>query len=225
MPQWDPSLATDQPVAGYRFRLRDMLGFITLCGIQFALISWIGALPGVLVGLGIALIIFSATFLWQFASAIREVAAYRDGHSTQPPLFRSVEQRKLVLLAFATYFMAGAALLTGGGVIINQFLSDWMIRREMARKCGFQYLVLQAPTTKSGMVEVLDILYVEPDSPFDKAGIRKGDVIYASSASKFFRETLHANRGKPVTLDVRKWTQNTTIDQAKSTQRTVQIPP
>jgi hypothetical protein len=225
MSQAEKSLAIDEPSPGYRFRLRDMLGFITLCGLQFALIRWIEPLPGVLTGLGIALVIFSGTFIRQLFTGIREVAAYRDGKTDQPPAFRKAEQRQLVLLAFAAYFMMGAALLTGGGMVINNFASDWLIRREMAHKCGFQYQVLAAPMSKGRPVDVLDILYVEVDSPFDKAGIRKGDVIYAGSTGKFFRDTLYANRGKPVTLDVRKWTQNTTIDQAKSTDRIVQVPP
>ncbi len=132
----DKTFDPKEAAPGYRFRLRDMLGFITLCGLQFAIIRWIGPLYGVLVGLGIALIIFSGTFLWQLYVGIREVADYRDGRTSEAPKFRAQEQRHLILLAFAAYFMAVAALLTGGGIVVNNFASDWMVRREMARACG-----------------------------------------------------------------------------------------
>lgn len=210
---------------GYRFRLRDMLGFITLCGLQFAIIRWIGPLYGVLIGLGIALIIFSGTFLRQFYVAIREVAAYRDGRSAEAPRFREIEQRHLVLLAFAAYFMATAALLTGGGIVVNNFASDWLIRREMAKSCGFEFIVIQTPLSDGKRVDVIDIISVTPEGAFDKSSIRKGDVIYAGNAGKFFRETLYANKGKPVTLDVRKWKTNTTIDKVPSNDRIVNLPP
>jgi predicted RND superfamily exporter protein len=91
-------LETQEESTGYRFRLRDMLGFITLCALQFAIISWIGALYGVLVGLGIALILFSATFLRQVWLGTKEVIAYRDGETTEPPKFRARQQRHLMWL-------------------------------------------------------------------------------------------------------------------------------
>jgi hypothetical protein len=210
---------------GYRFRLRDMLAFVTLCGLQFAIINWIGPMFGVLVGLGIAMIIFTAVFLRQLASGIGEVAAYRDGRTAEPPVFRKTEQRKLVLLALAAYFMAAAALVTGGGIVISTFVSDWLVRREMANRCGFSYRVLSVQDSKGKWVELVDINSVTPDGAFRQAGIRKGDVIYTEDMGKFFRETLYANRGKTVTLDVRKWTTNTTIDQAPSTDRVVNVPP
>lgn len=218
-------LESQEESTGYRFRLRDMLGFITLCGLQFAIITWIGALYGVLIGLGIALIIFSGTFLRQFWVGAREVIAYRDGKTTEPPKFRVKEQRHLIQLAMATYFMGVAAMLTGGGVVIANVASDWMIRREMSHKCGFDYLVLSVRQTDGKWVDVIDIQAVTPEGAFDKSGIRKGDVIYAGTASKFFRETLFANKGKPVTLDVRKWTKNTTIDKVQGNEKIVNVPP
>lgn len=218
-------LAAQDESTGYRFRLRDMLGFITLCALQFAIISWIGALYGVLVGLGIALIVFSATFLRQVWVGAKEVIAYRDGKTSEPPKFRAMEQRQLVLLVFATYFMSAAVLLTGGGLGIAHVASDWMIRREMSRHCGFEYLVLSVRQSDGKSVDLIDIQAVTPDGAFDKSGIRKGDVIYAGTASKFFRETLFANKGKPVTLDVRKWTKNTTIDKVQGNEKIVNVPP
>jgi len=210
---------------GYRFGLRELLAFITLCGLQFAIIRWIGPLFGVLVGLGIAILIFSATFLGQLYQGISETLAYLHGKTESPPEFRVTDQRKLILLGAAAWLMAASALLTGGGVVISKFANEWLIRREMARKCGFQFMVLRTPLSQGGRIEVIDVQAVTPDGPFDKAGIRKGDVIYTENASKFFRETLYANRGKQVTLDVRKWTKNTTVDQAPSTQRVVDVPP
>jgi hypothetical protein len=221
----EKSLETPEESSGYRFRLRDMMGFITLCALQFAIISWIGALYGVLVGLGIAMIIFSGTFLRQLWVGAREVIAYRDGKTAEPPKFRAREQRHLISLAMATYFMGAAAMLTGGGVVIANVASDWMIRREMSKKCGFEFLVMPTRLANGQRVDLIDIQAVTPDGPFDKSGIRKGDVIYAGSAGKFFRETLFANKGKPVTLDVRKWTKNTTIDKAPSKETMVNVPP
>lgn len=221
----DKSLESAEEKGGYRFRLRDMLGFITLCALQFAIISWIGALYGVLVGLGIALIVFSATFFRQLWRGAQEVIAYRDGKTTEAPRFRAKEQRQLILLTFATYFMAAAALLTGGGVVVANVASDWMIRRAMARKCGFDYKSFSVQTSNGSWVDVVDIQAVTMDGAFDKSGIRKGDVIYAGSTGKFFRETLFANKGKPATLDVRKWTKNVTIDKVPSKETIVNVPP
>jgi hypothetical protein len=121
--------------------------------------------------------------------------------------------------------MGAAALLTGGGMLIANVASDWMIRREMARKCGFDYLVFSVQQSDGKWVEVIDIQAVAVDGAFEKSGIRKGDVIYAGTASKFFRETLFANKGKPVTLDVRKWTKNTSIDKVQGSEKMVNVPP
>lgn len=217
--------AAEDSSSGYRFRLRDMLGLITLCGLQFAIIRWIGPFPGVLVGMGIVLIVFSATFLRQLYVGILETAAYRDGKTTAPPAFRPKQQRHLVFLGMSSYFMAAAALLTGGGVLINNFASEWFVRREMARKCGFQFHVISAPVTNGRPMEVIDILAITPGGAFDKAGIKKGQIIYVQDVRKFFVETLRGNLGKNVTLDIRDWKTNTTIDKTQSMQREVVIPP
>lgn len=174
----------------FRFGLKALMLLMACCGVLFSLMSYLGMLPGLLVGLAacylvLLALVFTAMIYWR-------------GSGT--PLMHRLDQLAIRLVV-AIPLIAMGAFVAGGGKAIYDQTTYWRQARRIHGELGItanQQNIMQNNRMRYALL-VTDVAH---GGPFDQAGGQPGDIILCDHGVQRFYEMIEDNRGKEVTLTV-----------------------
>jgi len=196
----------------FRFDLRAMFALTLLIGALFALIRYFGTMYGLLMGAGfccvtLVLLIIAGIIL----------------HKRHDQPLMVMFDRLAIRLTAGVVILLIAVFFAGGGSLGVQWYQARAVAKQLNADLGF--------TAKSGPVRtdyqfenMLIIESVVPGSAFDKAGIKKGDVIVTDLNPKEWHAMLEANRGKTVEVVVAVDGENNSLDRCVQESHEIQVP-
>jgi hypothetical protein len=187
------------------------------CGLQCALVFYLGALLGLLIGAATCLVVLGGL-----------VVAAMVYHPQGASRAYDVMDQLAIRLTLAAVILLMAMIVAGGGSFA------WAEAVKIRRNTALQEdLGFTASSERfGGTFQNVTIGSIAPGKPFDQAGVLKGDVILLRkeglSVDEFYT-MLEANRGGQVTLTVATGGSTAVATpgqlQGKSRQLTVSVPP
>ncbi len=209
-----PVVATIVPPAPspWQFGLKALLGLMAVCCVQFALMRYLTVVGGLVFGLSACLVALAVMML---------VAVFLIGG-------RSPHMKKLdyygirLVLAIGILFLG--TLFAGGGT------AAWYIAGEMQLAVLLETdLGIRTRSTevygKDATYNALYVMTVSSGGIADRAGIRKGEVIYFDETQSAFYRRLADNRGKPVDINVAIGATSGSLDTCPKRAVTIMLPP
>ena len=200
-----------------RFGMRALLLFTGVCGVQFALMWYLGPLPGLLVSMGVCFTALTGLVFWAIiaipARTSRATIAYAD--------------KAVIWLVLAIVALVVGTLAAGGGQLAYKEIMHQYRARTLEQELGFTYTTDQVWdfSRNNRMEEVVMVKSVTPGGVFDQAGIRESDAIVTNLTVREWFATLDENRGKQVDLTVATGvTPMTSLDKCPKRTVTVTIP-
>jgi hypothetical protein len=209
-----PVVATIVPPAAspWQFGLRALLGLMAVCCVQFALMRYLTVLGGFAVGLGVCVAAFAVMMV---------VAVCLIGRRS--PLLERLDYYGIrLIMAMCVLFLG--TLFAGGGT------AAWYVAREMQLAVtletglGLRTRSIQV-YDKTGTYRALYVMTVTSGGIADRAGIRKGEVIYFDETQGDFYRRLEENRGKPVDINVAIGAASSSLDTCPKRAVTITLPP
>jgi hypothetical protein len=205
----------DEPLAAeviapppFQFGLRTMLLLMAVCSVQFAVMSYAGVLPGILVSLGLACAAFAGVFLVGILPGV-----------FAPGQVRQLD-RLIVWLMVAILALFFGTILAGGGVAAWTTVARVKNEAWLERSIGAG-LSRQVRIEKSDFRQVLVVTSVRSGSPADLAGLKSGEVLLIEVTADQFYKFLQDNRGSDVELNVAICSATQSLENAP--QRTVVV--
>jgi len=192
-----PSATKSEPIVAevvppprpLQFGLKTLLLLMGVCSLQFAVMSYAGVLPGIVLGLLLACAAFAGVFLLGVLPGV-----------FAPQHVRRLD-RVIVWLMVMILTLFFGTLLAGGGVAV------WTTAMRMQNEAWLERSI-GAGLTREMLVEknepkwVLRISSVRTGSPADQAGLRRDEVLVLDTTVDQFYKSLQANRGSDVELNV-----------------------
>jgi hypothetical protein len=187
-------VAPAAPRSPLQFGLRTLLLLMAVCSVQFAIMSYLGVLAGMVTGTLACFALFSAVFLVGIALPARQVAHH---------IARL--DRLVVLLMVGILVLFFGTMLAGGGVVVWQQISrvqrEVWLERQLG--CGLKPESLMVPNaTGAQSQQVLRITSIKTGSPADLAGLREQEVLLLAGTVDQFYTNLERNRGSDVDVTV-----------------------
>jgi hypothetical protein len=177
------------PPSPFRFGLRALMGLMVVCSLQFALMSYLTVLPGLIVG----------TLLCMTAFAVVLLTGLIAGRRNDRLLERL--DAISIRLVLATFVLCIGTMFAGGGVMAYQYFVETRTALGMDRELGL--LVRRIKIVRNSReAHGLQVLTVFPGGIGDQAGLKTGDVILPSGTVVEHYQTLENNRGRQVDLHV-----------------------
>ncbi len=174
-----------------RFGMRALLLFTGVCGVQFALMWYLGPLPGLLVSMGVCFAALTGLVFWAIiaipARTSRVTIAYAD--------------KAVIWLVLAIVALVVGTLAAGGGQLAYKEIMHQHRARQLARDMGFTYRT-ERVWDRTDLQEVVMVETVTPGGVFSQAGVREDDAIVTNLTVREWFVTLQENRGKEVDLKV-----------------------
>lgn len=214
------SSAPKEPVAAtvvrpgpspWQFGLKALLGLMAVCCVQFALMSYVGVAWGFGVGLGVCL---AALAVMMF------IAVCLIG--SRSPLMEKLDYYGIrLVLAIGVLFLG--TLFAGGGTAAWYVASEMQLAVLLETDLGIRTRSLQVYDTK-GTYNALYVMAVSSGGVADRAGIRKGEVIYFDETQSSFYHRLADNRGKPVDVNVAIGASSGSLDSCPKRAVTITLP-
>jgi hypothetical protein len=199
----------------FRFGTRAVLVLMAACGLQCALVFYLGTLLGLLIGAATCLVVLGGL-----------VVAAMVYHPQEASRACDVMDQLAIRLTLAVVILLMAVIVAGGGSFA------WAEAVKIRRNTALQEdLGFTASSERfGGTYQNLTVDSIAPGKPFDQAGVLKGDQIILSDdelTEDEFYAMLQANRGGQVTLTVKTGgsTAVATPGQGKPRQLTVSVPP
>ena len=212
----DAELVPDAP-SPLAFGMKAMFALMAISGVQFALMSWLGPLVGLLAGIGLCAVAMVVLLIASVALRVKP----------DQPLMEQLDRIAIRLVVGMVILFFGT-ILAGGGQIILMALEDvrfaWRIQDEL----GIAYA--QKTLTRSdsqNSVDVLELTSVANGSAFDRAGLKAGDLILLNDTADSFLKQLDELRGQSIDIPVGNYapsTGNTQVDETTERSVTVQLP-
>jgi hypothetical protein len=196
----------------FRFGLKALMLLIAVCGVQFALMSYLGPFFGLLVGL--------ATCFLLLGSLMLTAMLFWRGQGT--PLLHRLDQLA-IRLVLGIVVLAIGSFLAGGGQIIYQELSAWRMASRLQNQLGFA-ATPQRIVDRNDMRWGLVVTSVSNGKPFDQAGVQAGDVIICQQDTRKFYEMLTEHRGEEVTLTVAAGADTSPLEKCVARRVDVSVP-
>ena len=200
------------PHSPWQFGLRAFLGLIAVCCVQFALMKYLTVLGGLGLSLGLCLA----------ALAIMMFTAVCVVGSRSPVLEKMDYYGIRLVLAIAILFLG--TLFSGGGMAAWLVASEMQLAVNLETELGIRTRSIQI-YDKKGTYNALHVLNVTSGGVADKAGIRKGEVIYFDDTQSAFYHRLADNRGKPVDVNVAIGATSGSLDTCPKRAVTITLPP
>jgi len=199
----------------FRFGTRAVLVLMAVCGLQCALVFYLGALLGLLIG--------AASCLVVLGGLVVAAMVYHPGGASRA---YDVMDQLAIRLTLAAVILLMAMIVAGGGSFA------WAEAVKIRRNTALQEdLGFTASSERfGGTYQNLTVDSIAPGKPFDQAGVLKGDEILLReerlTVDEFYA-MLEANRGGQVTLTVATGgsTAVATPGQGKPRRLTVSVPP
>jgi hypothetical protein len=172
-----------------RFGIKAMFGIMLLCGVQFALIYYLGALLGLFLGAVACLVAITGLLVAAMVYRPRGASAALD-----------YMDQLAIRLTLALVVLLIAFIVAGGGTFAWQEVAKLERNAKLRGDLGFTARH-DSPFNGNDTLPSLVIETVAPGKPFDQAGLRKDDAILVDESVDIY-ELLEENRGRQVTLNV-----------------------
>ena len=201
-----------QDASGFRFGLKAMLVLVAICGFQFALMSYLGSLWGLLLGLALCWILFGVLI-------VVAILFHRRRHEP----FMGKVNRLAIPMTLAIVVLTLAVMAAGGGWFIYDTVTRARRAAQLKHELGFRsaraYVIRDAV-----MVEAILVKSVEKGKPFDLAGVQRDDVVIVEGSVNEFYEILEENQGGNVTITVAADAQGKFLENCVLRQVDVSVP-
>ena len=210
----EPVLATVIPPgpSPWQFGLRALLGLMAVCCVQFALMRYLTVAGGFAVGLSVCVSAFAVMML---------VAACQIGRRS--PLLERLDFYGIRLVMAMSVLFLGT-LFAGGGTAAWYVASEMQLAVTLETDLGLRTRSIEV-ADKKGKYNALYIMTVTSGGIADRAGLRKGEVIYFDETQSSFYHRLADNRGKPVDLNVAVGAASSPLDICPTRAVTMTLPP
>ena len=211
----DAELVPDAP-SPLAFGMKAMFALMAISGVQFALMSWLGPLVGLLAGIGLCAV---AMVVLLISTVVLRV---QPGQKLMEHLDRIAIR---LVVGMVTLFFG--TILAGGGQIILMALEDARFAWRMQDELGIAYNEKTLFNANSNRINVLELTSVTSGGPFDRAGLQAGDLIRIEDTADEFLEKLDELRGQSIDLPVVNYATSTgksQIDEETARSVTVQLP-
>lgn len=177
------------PPSPFRFGLRELMGLMVVCSLQFALMSYLTVLPGLVVGTLVCMAAFAAVLLGGLIAGRRNDRLLEQLDAIGIRLVLGI-----VVLCIGTMF-------AGGGVMAYQYFVESRAALGMDRELGLLSRRIKI-VSNNQEAQGLHVLTVLPGGIADQAGLNAGDVILPGGTLVEHYQMLEQNRGQQVNLNV-----------------------
>ena len=190
-PSTEPVIAevVPPPPSPWRFGLRALMALMVVCSVQFAVMSYLGVLAGMLVGTLVCFAVFGGI-------VVVGMALSGKGARYLPHLDQTI-----VRLMVALVILAIGTVLAGGGSAAYHTLARVRNEALLERDLGVSLKSMML-NNNNNVVWGLHVKGVRSGSVADLAGLRKDEVIVVDGAVEDFYTLLRQNRGKDVDVNV-----------------------
>lgn len=204
-----------------RFGLKALLLLTAVCSGQFALMSYLGTLAGLLI---------TALFCGICLAVLLVVSVFVQGETRAAWMARL--DQVVIRLTLAVALLLVGALMAGGGLAMYHQVQVMRLSRSVQKHLGFtarNEMILE--TNDDGFAVGRDAIYVRgvtTGGAFHQAGVQQGDVIVTALTPREYYQMLQENRGRTVTLQVASGAVGnvmTPVDQCPQRTLELQIPP
>lgn len=196
------------PPSPFTFGLRALMGLMAVCSVQFALMSYLGVLVGLIVGTLVCLFAFALVLFTGLVVGSRNDKLFEQLDAISIRLVLSI-----VVLCIGTMF-------AGGGVMAYQYFVETRSALNMDRQLGM--LTLRVDVVNNGQVsQALHIKTIFPGGIADQSGLKTDDVILPGGTLVEHYQMLEKNRGQQVDLSVAFGAADAPVEDCK--QRTVAL--
>lgn len=187
MVQTQPPVESSSP---FRFGLKTLFALVTICGVQFALITHLGAFLGLLIGIavcimGLLILIFTGML-------------FAGSHSGKA--IDRMDQLAIRLTVAVVVLFVGS-ILAGGGSLVYKQVGKYYLAAKIKKDLGFTFR-RQYAQLDDEMVRVIVVTSVKPGGAFEKAGFRRQDIIVSSTPPYELLKEYDENRGQTVNVAV-----------------------
>jgi hypothetical protein len=214
-PEFVTAEAIPDPPSPFAFGLKALMAVMVIVSVQFALMSYLGPMAGLIVG--IALCALTMTGLL--------VAAVVMGLKPGSGLMEQFD-RIAIRLVFGIIVLFFGSIIAGGGVVLFTVLEDVRLAWRTQERLGFAYQE-RSMYDGNGFVTVLAVTKVEPGGAFGLAGVQAGDAVVLQTTAKEFLQMLQEQSGKSVDINVAVGVGNTptaSLENANIDPVTVRVP-
>ena len=213
-----PELVTERMPAvrgiwKFRFGVTGLLIVTFVFGIQFALVSYFGAIAGIVMPALICILMVGMAF-------VSEIRWWRRRDWQERARFNSFITHRgflyLVLLAASGYALGGAQLAYQSTAMLR-------ITHGLQRDLGFKYQETYVLTAKysSNMIMIKGLT---AGSEFDQAGITSGDVVVTELSPDEFFQMMDENRGQQINITVASYSRGQYLEELPMRSVLVNIP-
>jgi hypothetical protein len=178
-----------------RFGLKALLALTAICSAQFALMFYVGTLPGLLVTALACVALLALLLFTSFVIPSRTYLAWQG----------RLDQLAIRLVLAIVLLLAGAAF-AGGGILLFHAVESLRVAYRVEKNLGFSADVEMIAETNEDGFEVtrnaIIVTSVRAGGAFHQAGFQKDDVILTDLTPQEYYKMLEENRGSSITVDV-----------------------
>jgi len=212
-----PAELLPDPPSPFAFGIKALLLLMAIAGVQFALMSYLGPMVGLLTGIGFCIV----------AMAVLMVSSILLGLRPGSDLMDQMDRIAIRLVVGMVILFIGT-ILAGGGQMIFTVLEDTRFAWRMQCDIGFTYQqrTLYDPE-RGAVVNALEVTSVTTGGPLDQAGVRGGDLIVLEGTVDEFLAKMDEQRGRPVDIRLANYAAGagqSDIDDASQRVVTVRVP-
>ena len=177
------------PPSPWRFGLKALLGLMAVCSVQFAAMSYLGVLAGFAAGVVVCFAFFTAIIL---------VGPFLTGDRA-----RLLPQLDVIIvrLMLAIVILIFGSIMAGGGTAAWHVLARIQTERLVEQKLGLSLKPVMIDHNQRSETGLL-IDGITNGEIAHQAGLQTNDVILIEVTVAEYLQTLYANRGKEVNLNV-----------------------
>ena len=196
----------------WRFGLKALLGLMAVCSVQFAAMSYLGVLVGFAAGVLVCFAAFTAIIL---------VGPFLRGERARllPQLDVAI-----VRLMLAIVILLIGSIMAGGGTAAWHVLSRIQTERLVEQKLGLSLTAIMIDRNKRTETGLL-VESITNGGAAHLAGVQKNDVILIEGTVAEYIQTLYANRGKEVNLNVATGAASKSVESCPQRVVTLVVPP
>lgn len=178
-----------------RFGLRALIALMAICSAQFALMFYVGTLPGLIFT---ALLCAGMLLALLLASFVIPQRAYQ-------PWAGRLDQLAIRLVLAIVLLLLGAAFSGGGILMVNHIQSlrlTYRVRSDLGFSAKVDRIWDKDKAGRDTIRPAIVVTSVRTGSPFHQAGFEEDDVILTDLTPQEYYEMLEENRGSTVTVTV-----------------------
>lgn len=199
------------PPSPWRFGLKALLGLMAVCSVQFAAMNYLGVLAGFVAGVVVCFAAFTAIIL---------VGPFLTGERA-----RLLPQLDVVIvrLMLAIVILIFGSIMAGGGTAAWHVLARIQTERLVEQKLGLslkQIMIDHNQRSETGLL----VESIMGGGAAHQAGLQKNDVVLIEGTVTEYMQTLYANRGKEVNLNVATGALSKSVESCPQRVVTVVVP-